>query len=339
MLEIMAIITAVVISTVMQPPRCFGKTAQEQALQEREVIARVNGHPLYQDQVRPLVEKEMEAFRKYGARSINPATLDRLRKKALDTVIENELLRQESEKVTVPDIDVKVEGAFAELKKKHPSEDVFRERLKTAGMTENAVRESLRVSVRLEEYMKIQGIRNPDISEKEIREFYESSPRTFVREEMVKVRHILIKADAGSGEAGKEAARTGTEAIRDEIMKGKDFSEAAKEHSRDAYAVRGGDLGYIKRGFMPEEFDAAAFALGIGEVSNVIETEHGFHIIRVEDRRPGGRVPYEEVRDFIEKYLRERASKKKFAGHVDELKKRAVIEIPETEGKGNGGIP
>ena len=153
-LEIMVIITAVFIYTLTQPTLCVGETAQDQAMQEREVVARVNGHPLYQDQVRPLVEKEMEAFRKYGARSINPATMERLRKKALDTAIENELLRQESEKVTVPDIHVKVEGAFDELKKKHPSEDVFRERLKTAGMTENAVRESLRVSVRLEEYMK-----------------------------------------------------------------------------------------------------------------------------------------------------------------------------------------
>ncbi len=101
----------------------------------------------------------------------------------------------------------------------------------------------------------------------------------------------------------------------------------AKEHSEDGRASVGGDLDYIKRGYMPAEFDKVAFALKKDKISEVVQTKHGYHIIKVVDKKPEGIAPYDEIRDFIRKYLQDRIAKKKLATQIEELKKKAKIEI------------
>ena len=199
--------------------------------------------------------------------------------------------------------------------------------------TEGDLRESLAKTIYIDEYMKQKGLTNIEIPEEDIRAYYESNPRAFQREEMVKASHILILVEKDAGKDEKARALDKAEKIRSEIIKGKDFAESAKEHSQDGYALQGGDMGYIKRGFMPPEFDKAAFALEKGHVSEVVETRHGYHIIKLVDKKPAGKVPYTEIRNFIEKYLRERVEKEKFETHMAELKKNAKIEVllKETE--------
>ena len=84
---------------------------------------------------------------------------------------------------------------------------------------------------------------------------------------------------------------------------------------------------YIKRGYMPEEFDKVAFAIEKNAVSEVVETRFGYHIIKVFDKIPAGKIPYDEVRNFIMKFLQEGESKKKLAAHIVVLRSRASIEL------------
>ena len=86
-------------------------------------------------------------------------------------------------------------------------------------------------------------------------------------------------------------------------------------------------MGRIKRGFMPAEFDKVAFALDKDAVSQVVETKFGFHIIRLVDKDPGGVMPYEQMRDFLRKYLQDEESKKRLEALTAELRKQAEIEI------------
>ena len=125
----------------------------------------------------------------------------------------------------------------------------------------------------------------------------------------------------------KQQARQKAEQIRREILAGRDFAAMAKAHSDGKTASTGGDLGHIKRGYMPAGFDEVAFSLEKDTVSEVVETKFGYHVIKVVDRQPARLVPYEQMRVFLKTYLQGEESKKKLAAHIAELRKRSEIEI------------
>ncbi len=296
-----------------------------------KVIARVNGKPIYEDQLNPDVESGLEKFRKYGMRKEDPNLVKRLQQRILDKLIGNELIYQESRKLTIEDIDTKVEQKLKALESKYGPGEGMEKYLKMRNLTLGKLRESLKIRVCRDEYLKQQGILEPEISEKRVRQTYETNPDRYSRKDSIKVSHVLIAVDGNAGPEAKERARQKAEQIRKEILEGQDFAEMARKHSNCNSASGGGSLKYIKRGYMPEEFDKAAFAIEKDALSEVVETRFGYHIIKVFDKRPAGKIPFEEVRHFITKFLQEAESKKKLATHIVELKSRAKIELFLTE--------
>lgn len=292
-----------------------------------KVVARVNGKPIYEDQLNPEVKRSLEKFRKYGMRNEDPNLVKKLQKRALDKLISDELIFQESRKITIENIDTKVEQKQKVLENKYGHGEGMEKYLKIRNLTMRDLRESLRAEICVDEYLKKQGILEPEISEKLVRQTYERNPDRYSREESIKVSHILIAVDSYAGSEAKKQARQKAEQIRKEILEGRDFTEMARKHSDCNSASDGGNLKYIKRGYMPEEFDKAAFSMEKEALSDVVETRFGYHIIKVFDKKPAGMIPYEEVKDFIKKFLQEKESKRKLANHIAELKSRAKIEL------------
>jgi peptidyl-prolyl cis-trans isomerase D len=141
-------------------------------------------------------------------------------------------------------------------------------------------------------------------SEEQVRAFYQQHLEDrFTDVEQVRARHILVKVDPGADDAAKAKARAEADDLLKQVRAGGDFAALAKAHSMDGSAAKGGDLGFFSRGRMVPAFDAAAFALGPGQVSDVVETPYGFHIIKVEEKKPGGPRPFEAAREQIEKEL------------------------------------
>lgn len=143
-------------------------------------------------------------------------------------------------------------------------------------------------------------------SPEEIKGYYEANARLFDRAAAVKARHILIRADAGAAdqEKAKAEARKKMEDILARIKGGAKFADLAKSFSQDPGSARqGGELGWFQQGVMIKAFEDAAFALGKGEVSGVVETEFGFHVIKVEDKKEGGVMPLEEAEPAIKQAL------------------------------------
>lgn len=293
----------------------------------RKFVAKVNGVSIYEDQLTPYVDKALKKFKKHGMKQESPDFVKHQQKKALDEVINQELLYQASKDLTIPDIEEKINERIKEMKNRYPSEESFEASLKAKNITVNDLRESIRKSVYIDKYLESKGLRNPEVPEAEIKEYYEKNKGNFKREETIRASHILIKVDESAKPEEKEQARKKAEKIRKEIAEGKDFAEMAKELSGCDSASKGGDLGYIKRGYMTEEFDKVAFALKKDELSDVVQTKFGYHIIKVADKKPEGIAPYEEVKDFIGKYLQQGIAQKKVASHIKELKEKAKIEI------------
>jgi peptidyl-prolyl cis-trans isomerase C len=304
-----------------------GRAAGQDAADSRKVIARVNGQPIYEDQLKPELEKNLSAWKRHGMRKDDTSVVKRLQTKILNQVIGDVLINQESKKRAVENIEEKVDQRIKELEAKHGAGQGMERYLKIRGITLDDLRESLKGRVRVDEYLKEQGVLEPEIPESRIREMYDADPGSFSREETARVSHILIAVDAAAGPEEKDRLRQQAEQIRKEILAGKDFAEMAKAHSACRSASAGGDLGRIKKGFMPAEFDAAAFSLAPDAVSDVVETRFGFHIIKLVDKSPAGVVPYEQMRDFLKKYLQEEESKKRLESHIAELRQRSEIEI------------
>ena len=144
---------------------------------------------------------------------------------------------------------------------------------------------------------------------------YRANPDKFMTPEQVRVRHILI--DARSCDAEKQIAQL----LEQARAPGADFAVLAQRYSQDpGSAKRGGDLGFFERGKMAPEFDKAAFALTKpGEVSDVVRTQFGFHIIRLEERRPAAREPFEKVRDPLVRDIEQREARSRRALVTDPI--------------------
>jgi peptidyl-prolyl cis-trans isomerase D len=133
-----------------------------------------------------------------------------------------------------------------------------------------------------------------------VRQAYEERKTEFDRPEEVRARHILVRVDPGAEPEEEQQARERAEAILERIREGADFADVALEESEDPGSQsEGGDLGFFPRGRMVQPFEDVAFALQPGETSDVVKSVHGFHVIRVEEKRAAQVVPFEEARRQI----------------------------------------
>jgi peptidyl-prolyl cis-trans isomerase C len=170
------------------------------------------------------------------------------------------------------------------------------------------------------------------VSEQESVEFYDDNPAFFYSPEQVRASHILILVAPDAGEEEKAEARSRITEIRRRIAAGEDFAELAGQFSEDGSSAKGGDLGYFRREQMVKPFADAAFSLQIGELSEVVTTQYGFHLIRVSDRREESVVPYEQVQLQIFQYLQREKVMVSIEELAAELRSQAEIEeytLPE----------
>jgi peptidyl-prolyl cis-trans isomerase D len=143
-----------------------------------------------------------------------------------------------------------------------------------------------------------------DVPEAEVERFYQDNQDQYVQTEKVHARHILIRVPQDADEATTDAARKKIEKVLEEAKASDDFAGLAQKHSEDSTAAKGGDLGFFEKGQMVEPFEQAAFALEPGEISPVIRTTFGFHIIKMEERQEAKEKGLDEVRDEILRELK-----------------------------------
>ncbi len=159
-----------------------------------------------------------------------------------------------------------------------------------------------------------------DIAPDLVEAYYEDNEDEFTRPEQVQARHILLKVPSNVSDEREAEIRTQAEALLQQLRDGADFAELAQAHSEDtATAENGGDLGTFPPGQMVAPFDEAVFALEVGALSEPVRTTFGFHIIRLDDKIEGGTKPLEEVREEIEKTLRQEREREAALAFVDDI--------------------
>ena len=162
----------------------------------------------------------------------------------------------------------------------------------------------------------------------QVEDFYKQNPEQFKQPERVRASHILILVPESADEAARSQAKTKAQQILKDVKSGKDFAALAKQHSQDpGSAVNGGDLGFFPQGQMVGPFNDAAFSLKPGSVSDLVETQFGYHIIKVVEKQPGRTVPLEEVRPKVEQFLQHQNRESQTDEFVKSLRAKGKVEI------------
>lgn len=267
-----------------------------------QVAARVNGEEISQIRLERYFAEYLEDQGRAVASIRSPSAYKQLRKAALDALIDKELLWQEAVKRGVVISDATVQSQVDQTRQAMGGAQVFARRLEDAGFDEAAYIEYTRRDLTAQQmFAELTKITEPD--EKQVRAFFEEHRAEMKRPEEIQVRHILIKVPQGAEASTVSSARLRLEAMRTRIAQGEDFASVARSGSEDASASQGGDLGYFPRGRMLPEFDAAAFALAPGAVSEPVRTAVGWHLIYLQNRMEAADVTEDQGLDMVRAYL------------------------------------
>jgi len=250
-----------------------------------------------------------------------------MRRETLDLLIDQEVAWQAAEKAGVLATGAEVDDAVAAMRAGFKSGEAFATKLRIEGYTEASYREHLRRLVSAKKYLDRVAAAAPPVDDEAIRGFYTANPEKFRLPELVHARHILVKVDPAAGDEARRAAREKLADIRAEILAGGDFAALARRYSADASAERGGDLGFFPRGRMVKPFEDVAFALGPGEVSDVVETPFGLHVIQVVARRAAGAVSEAAAREQIRAHLGAVKAREAVESELRHLRAAATIKV------------
>lgn len=292
-----------------------------------EVVARVNGKEIKRKELDAAVTALRAQMARRG-RAVPPAELPGFERDVLEEIIGRELILQEGSKTPPADLEQKVQTQLDTLKAQLGGEEELARTLQETGVTRQEYEKRVHDNIVIQETMRRIVDARLQIGDEQVREFYEQNPGHFRQPEMVRASHILVRVPPNAEQQVKADKRSQIEAARALIRGGESFAEVAKKVSEDpGSAANGGDLGFFPRGAMVPEFETAAFTLKTNELSEVITTQFGYHVLIVTDRKPAQQVAFEEVKDDIKNFLRSRKGSEIARNHVAELRQSANIEV------------
>ncbi len=257
----------------------------------------------------------------------------------LDSLIVLNVLEEYADKNNVKITQEEIDAAYQSIIASYPSESDFEADLVAKKISKDFLMGQIESQV-LRDKIFADVTKNVTISDAEVKQYYDDNKETLFKvPEQVQVSHILIKFNVPEGqeltEEIKKEAYDKILAIQDKLMSGWDFAALAKSDSEDTTtAENGGDLGLISKGQTVAEFEDAAFALKIGEVSDIVETTYGYHLIKATDRKDAYIQEYSEVSDSIKSYLLSSKQNEEYEKFVYDLISKTNIKYT-TELKGS----
>lgn len=298
------------------------------------VVVRVNGEEITRGEI---LETMKIAMKQFGGR-VPPQQLQQVQGKMYGQIkndlINKKLIDAEVAKADITVDETKVTETIEQLKSRPmPKGMTFESALAAQGTTMEELTQNIRTEMATRQFLesKTEGI--PEATEAEAKEFYDSNPDRFKKPEMVDASHILIKFDdtltnETAIAESKAAKKAELEKIRGDIIAGTvSFEDAAKQHSDDPGSKdNGGEYKGIRKGQMVPEFEVAAFTQEIGEIGDVVETQYGYHIIKVSSREEAGTVSFDEAKEQIMAFLSGQKKQQAVADYIKSLRDSATIE-------------
>jgi foldase protein PrsA len=259
---------------------------------KKNVVASVDGEPIKQEEFYSLLTEQ------YGS-------------SALDYLISNKIIELESEKKDVTVSNEEKEDELKSLMESYGGEEAFQQAISQSGTSIESIEDEMEI------YLLSKKLLEPmiDITDEEIKTYFDENKDFFNESEQVQASHILVEDEATANE------------VKSKLDAGADFAELAKEYSTDtANSATGGDLGYFSKGEMATEFEDVAFTLEINEISSPVKTDYGYHIIKVVDKKEAKEAVLEDHKAGIKETLFEEKFQTEYSSWVAEKKEEYEIK-------------
>ncbi|MEW6673822.1 MAG: peptidylprolyl isomerase [Thermodesulfobacteriota bacterium] len=287
--------------------------------------ASVNGSLITMKQLGRELKQVQQRLAVQG-RQLTDSEMASIKKDLLESLINRELIHQESRRQQISAEEFEIEAQYDGLKKRFANEAEFKQALEQVNISEMEIKKQIRQELELKAFIDKNYTRKISVAESEIRAYYDTHPDFFKQPEKIRASHILIKVDPQADSEQKAEARQQLEQLQQKLDAGEDFGALAKAFSQGPSSSRNGDLGYFGRGQMVKPFEDAAFALNPGEVSGIVETNFGYHLIKVFDKKPETKTGFDQARGRIEQYLKQDKIRKEIGELIEKLKQKAIVK-------------
>jgi peptidyl-prolyl cis-trans isomerase C len=288
------------------------------------VVAKVNGESVTKQDV----QKALTGLEQQNGGPVPPTERDRIVRALVEQMVGFKLLLQESQARKVAVTDQEIDARMTAIRQQFPTEDAFKNALSQQKVTLDQVRTEQRQQLMINRLLENEVGPKTAVAPADIEKAYKEHPEAFQQGPQVRASHILIKVPENADASVKAEALAKATKVLKSARAGKDFAALAKEFSEDpGSAAQGGDLGFFSANQMVPQFSDAAFKMKPGSISDVVETQFGYHIIKVVEKKPGRTVKLEEVRPQIEQQLVQMNRQREVQAFVQSLRQKGKIEI------------
>jgi peptidyl-prolyl cis-trans isomerase C len=319
----------------------LGENRIEDAAAAGDIAVTVNGVDITESKLQERINEKLRGMTTDVA-SIPPSMFEhyknRLRQEALDKLIVNQLLEEQATAnnivVTEADVIKHLRESGAQQQPPLSLEDI-QALVEAQGRSFEEMKKYIQNSsdMKYQKLLETQFAGKVDVNDADAARFYEENKSRFEILEQVRASHILIEPDMSDPNTDPNQAKAKAGARAQELLAqikggGADFATLAKANSQCPTAANGGDLGFLTTGKMPVPFEKAVFELKVGQVSDVVQTQYGYHIIRVADRREARVIEFEEARNEIISRLTQQKQSEIATEYIESLKQKAKIAYP-----------
>jgi peptidyl-prolyl cis-trans isomerase C len=248
-----------------------------------------------------------------------------IKKNILENLINTELLYQAAtkEKVTIDETKLETQWSRVEQRMKENAE--YRKNIEQMNMSADEMKDQMKRQMMIEQFVTDRFVNTVTISEEEITAYYDGNKKMFHTPQQVKASHILIKVDEKENGKSQAEAKKQIEDIQKQIKDGTDFADLAEKHSQCPSSKKGGDLGYFGRGQMVKPFEDTAFGMKEGDISDVVTTQFGYHLIKVTGKKDESTIPADEASPRISSFLKQQKTQQDVGAFLKSEKEKATI--------------
>lgn len=288
------------------------------------VVARVNGEPIERWELESAV-REIETLSMHPLIS---AERDETMRAIVDRLIGHHLAAQEARAETLGASAAEVQASMDQAEHEFSNKDDFAKMLEDLKMSVEQFRHQTQIRLELSKFIRAKIAPAIKIDQKAVAAYYSQNLPRFQQPETVRTSHIFISVPPGSSPAQREAGRAKAAAVLGQLRGGVDFAVLARSQSEDpGSAEAGGDIGTIARGQSEPSFEIAAFALQPGQLSDVVETSLGFHVIKGSEHHQATTSSLDQVRSEIEQLIVQEKQNERFSTFIEGAKAKGRIEV------------
>jgi len=246
-------------------------------------------------------------------------------------MIDRKLVKQKIKSLNIVVSDEEINQAIEDIKRQNKlSQEALVSALLAQGLTLDQYKAQMKEQLERLRLMSQEVKSKIQVNERETREYYDTNRTLYTEEPTYRARHIFLKVDKkASNDEIKKIMSKAADVVA-EAKSNSDFAALARKYSDEAGAAKeGGDLGTFKKGDMLPEIESAIITMKPGEISELVTTPAGFHIIKLEDKSPEKLKPFDTVKASIEEILYRKKSEERFKQWAEELRKGAAVEIKQ----------